>query len=322
MVKNIIKFILIAIFLVLGIFNIFLITVYAYYKSNKNIRHPITDSASWMTNKINRDTPLSKLNIPGSHDTLTYYWCDTFNPYQIAISLWAQTQKINVYDQLLCGCRYFDLRITWDNLDKKWYGIHGNFVNKNVTYEDALKDLDRFCKEYPKEIVIWKVIIQKTQNMQKSSLEELHKTYLDKYLIPFEPTAFNKTVNSLNMTGQVILSNETTSWDAFIYDNYRELVKEGVMISNPQQGKEVLTSVYSKSYYPEGSMPVLQWITVYDTHVFSSIFYPVFYHSNNLNKAFYNWEIPPSPKNDGKYGVILFDFVCEEYCRLIWKRNE
>ena len=88
---QIVKFILKFIFLLLGVFvcafNILIITLYSYYKSKKNTVQPVTESASWMTNKINRDTPLSQLNIPGSHDTLTYYWCDTFNPYQITISL-------------------------------------------------------------------------------------------------------------------------------------------------------------------------------------------------------------------------------------------
>ena len=206
----------------------------------------------------------------------------------------------------------------WDNEDKKWYGIHGNFVNKNVTYEDALRDLDRFCKEYPKEIVIWKLSVQKSGALFPA---ELHKTYLDKYLIPFPiwSFAFETSVNSLNAKGQVILSNNTTLWDQFLYDPYTE--SQGA-VNNPQNGINVLTSIYSKSFYPRGTMPVLQWINVYDADVLSSIFYPIFYHANNLNKAFYNWEMPPSPKNDGKYGVIHFDFISEDYCRQIWQRNE
>ncbi len=367
----ILKFIFILLGTICCAINIVNVSLYIHYKVKKSKKQEVTESTTWMTNKINRDIPLNALTIPGSHDTLTYDWCDVLNPYQIMTSLWAQTQHLNVYDQLLCGCRYFDLRITWDGSDKKWYGIHGNFVNKNVSYEDVLKQLQVFCNTYPKEVIIWRLSVQKSGSLFPA---ELHKTYLESMLIPYtynlysmnpyDDPAFNMSINDLNKNGrQVILVNQSTRWNNYIEDPYTE--SKGA-INTPSKGVEVLSDIYSNKRYSGGILPVLQWINVYNTDTISSIFYPIFYHANNLNKAFSDWNLPPPPKRDKMfiyktkqvqytvppgqglyqinedstypltmtsttkyvsaevtpgYGVIKFDFLTEEYCRLIWQRN-
>jgi hypothetical protein len=305
-------------FLILGsfvcAFNLLIIVLFLYYKVVKTDQ-PFTESTTWMTTSIDRDTLFSRLNIPGSHDTLTYDWCDTFNPYQILVSWWAQTQQHSLYNQLMCGCRYFDVRIFFDGIDQKWYNIHGNFVNKNVTYENALKDLQRFCTTYPREIIVWKLNVQKSNDMYPS---DLHKTYLDSLLIPYDTKGFDQSVNDLNKKGQVILASDRSYWYYYIYDPYTE--NDGA-IKTPEDGTRILSRIYSNLVYDYGTLPVLQWITVYDTSQFSSIFFPVFYYAHNLNKAIDNWSLPPSPKRDGKYGVIKYDFVTEPFCRKIWKQN-
>lgn len=59
-------------------------------------------SASWMSS-INGDTLLTDLIIPGSHDSATHDM------------MWmARTQDKTVYNQLLSGTRYLDLRVTKD----------------------------------------------------------------------------------------------------------------------------------------------------------------------------------------------------------------
>jgi hypothetical protein len=330
-VVDIIKTILKIIFIILGIvvcsLNIIILTLYIYYKSIKK-DVPVTESTTWMTSSVNRNIIFSKLNIPGSHNALTYNWCDTFNPYQIISSWWAQNQKLSIYNQLMSGCRYFDIRIYWHNKKKNWYGLHGNYINYNVTYEEALKDLNRFCKTYPGEVVVWKLNIQKSG---KQFPTELHRMYLDSMLIPNIPNTvdntslvkmkgFNQTIDELNRKGQVILISHDSDWSDFVDDPYTE---EKGSLKTPEDGIRILSDIYSKQPYRREILPILQWITVYDKKQPSSIIFPVIYHANQINKAFDGdgWKLPPSKVGDGRYGVILVDFLDEPLCRKIRTKN-
>lgn len=61
----------------------------------------ITDTVdNWMSN-ISDDTPLSAINIPGTHDSATKF---------VMASAISRTQNLSVYEQLQAGVRYFDFR--------------------------------------------------------------------------------------------------------------------------------------------------------------------------------------------------------------------
>lgn len=300
---------LLFLFIVIGYF-LFLSLLYFYYQLQLDQSYRITSSTTWMENEIDRSIALNELTIPGSHDSLTFHWDKKFNPFEITVSYWAKTQSLSIYEQLLAGTRYFDVRIILDK--NTWYGIHGDYVNKNVTYESVLRELSDFCKQYPKEIIIWNLYVQKSSDRFPT---DLHVKYLDPLLISYEPGGFSQSVETLNKRGHVILVTPTTMWK--VESPYSESEK----INNPEDGVRVLSRIYSNREYPKDSLPVLQWITVYDIKNMDSIIYSVFYQSKQMNNALFTEEIPPVPKNRREYGVIMIDFVKQSWNNEILKRN-
>ncbi|KAG4084154.1 PLC-like phosphodiesterase [Neocallimastix lanati (nom. inval.)] len=83
---------------------------------------------------------LNQINIPGTHDSGTYDIGKTTNHKALEFylsplfwginkiqSIFAQTQNLNIEDQLLNGIRYLDVRLGLDeknNLTKELYLIH------------------------------------------------------------------------------------------------------------------------------------------------------------------------------------------------------
>ena len=129
------------------------------------------DYSRWMENLPNEKQlcPLKDLVIPGSHDSGTFYLHqnmeigpDESSTIQtlgnifgkIAKSVvhsWSVTQSMNIYEQLLSGIRYLDLRVAYRAEDKKFRILHGLY---GCAIEEILEDVKRFVANYPKEIVI------------------------------------------------------------------------------------------------------------------------------------------------------------------------
>lgn len=58
----------------------------------------------------NPDLLINQITMPGSHDAGMYAAEST----SLARDSWARTQSLDIYDQLVSGSRYFDLRVYWD----------------------------------------------------------------------------------------------------------------------------------------------------------------------------------------------------------------
>jgi 1-phosphatidylinositol phosphodiesterase len=102
------------------------------------IRH-----SSWMRD-IPDDTPVTTLNIPGTHDS-----CCTAGPLGFA-----KTQNLDLIDQLNAGIRFLDIRLAHyrDNLF-----VHHDVVHMRKTYGDVLKIFIRFLEQYPSETILMSV---------------------------------------------------------------------------------------------------------------------------------------------------------------------
>ena len=82
---------------------------------------------NWMSYFQNKS--INELVIPGSHDSFAYDF-KILGPNEsgmprianLFIKLWAKCQSKTIYEQLLMGIRYFDIRITKYN--GEYYTIH------------------------------------------------------------------------------------------------------------------------------------------------------------------------------------------------------
>ncbi|MFW5427375.1 MAG: phosphatidylinositol-specific phospholipase C domain-containing protein [Methylophagaceae bacterium] len=99
--------------------------------------------ADWMGHC--QDMKLHNMLIPGSHDTTTYRFRDA-----AVATLWAQTQQLTIYEQLMGGVRYLDIRI--GTSDNEIYCYHGHFPT--VLFGTVLNDIKKFLKVAGKNEVV------------------------------------------------------------------------------------------------------------------------------------------------------------------------
>lgn len=108
-------------------------------------------SSNWME-RIQDDTKLSAMSIPGTHDSATQY---------VSLSPIFQCQDTDIKTQLENGYRYLDIRLVIDGQDlilkhnfAKCKASNG-FFSKPLTIDSVLKDIYAFLDEHPSETIIF-----------------------------------------------------------------------------------------------------------------------------------------------------------------------
>lgn len=122
-----------------------------YKPAEYNLNGPVTPSR-WM-GWIDDETPLNKLDIPGTHDSFAY--CV---PHAVVEST-AKTQSIDIMEQLNIGCRFLDIRFN-QNLD----GRHGIIDCKDSLWK-AMEWIRSFLKENPKETILMRTRLENEDNV-------------------------------------------------------------------------------------------------------------------------------------------------------------
>ena len=202
------------------------------YRGPKNPTHISTNNAEWMK-KIAQENPnirLSKLFIVGSHDAATY----SIPKWRICSSA-ARTQNLNIYDQLVAGVRFFDLRMGKYGLDEEdVYVYHGLVRGGRFLWQFKL--VKAFLDKYENEFVILKI----TQENRVTIKQLLHVLYEIEYLLgPWMVTSQDKWFNWDRVTiGELItpnkrvvcLVNSSMFGDGFQYFPYLE--RRGFFLDN------------------------------------------------------------------------------------------
>ena len=131
------------------------------------------DLSNWMKEKsdILFNRSLSDLTILGTHDSGAYNLSQrempTYEPEYIevlayvgeilglpvedVITLWGKAQPSNLYDQMMAGVRYIDLRCGWLEIPGEWVTFHWETGN---TIQTLMDDVASFLKSHPQEIVL------------------------------------------------------------------------------------------------------------------------------------------------------------------------
>ncbi len=143
---------------------------------------PTAEMSSWMSH-IKDDTLLKDVVIPGSHDS----GCDEM--------MWmAKTQNRSVLQQLECGTRYFDLRVSKEDDGYKMF--HGPIKAGN--FVTILEDVNNFLNQNPSETLV--LDFQQFDNDVEFDLLNLLETHLAGKLISndfaYDDVAF---VNALTL---------------------------------------------------------------------------------------------------------------------------
>lgn len=127
-----------------------------------------TNHDAWMGQiytKEGKNPRICEMNIPGTHDSYTYYF--STRPLDPVIYKYAQAQLLSIEDQFHAGIRCFDIRFargthltkeTNEGLfgvgfEEKLYMAHGSF-NAGISTEDGVDILFKLLKEHPSETII------------------------------------------------------------------------------------------------------------------------------------------------------------------------
>jgi hypothetical protein len=144
--------------------------IYQDPKNKTNVEMALTEYGWYRIARDDKDTKwienlpdniqINQINIPGTHDSGTYAIGDTgFNLLPIRDD-YGRTQEANIYDQLMNGVRYFDIRLESNDEKEEIYLTHGGLdcMNRNTGKKYYLSDVFNeaidFLHLYEKETVI------------------------------------------------------------------------------------------------------------------------------------------------------------------------
>ena len=127
-----------------------------------------TNYDAWMGQiytKEGKNPRICEMNIPGTHDSYTYYF--STRPLDPVIYKYAQAQLLSIEDQFNAGVRCFDIRFARGThltketnegffgvgIEEMLYMAHGPF-NAGISTEDGVDILFKMLKEHPSETII------------------------------------------------------------------------------------------------------------------------------------------------------------------------
>jgi 1-phosphatidylinositol phosphodiesterase len=125
-----------------------------------------------------------------------------------------RTQKNSIYEQLMCGARYFDIRVDYDHGELVTYHRTKSMGANGQSFRMVFMQAQDFLREHDKEIVIFRLSHFRSYNEHKpantlSKLLDFLKTYSDAGL--FYKSVNPKKLHEINLgeaRGKIILAVE------------------------------------------------------------------------------------------------------------------
>ena len=158
------------------------------------------DLSNWMQNKssILWNMRLSELTILGTHDSgaynLTAVQIPTYEPEYLelliyageqlglpveeVLTLWAKAQPSDLYDQMMHGVRYIDLRCGWLEEPRHLVTFHWEAGN---TIETLMSDVANFLTEHKNEILLIEASHLEGINVDDDKLTKLVNIFEEKF---------------------------------------------------------------------------------------------------------------------------------------------
>ncbi|HEU4791968.1 MAG TPA: hypothetical protein VFS71_19945 [Flavobacterium sp.] len=137
------------------------------------------DLATWISN-IHDAKKLGELAMPGTHDAGMSILRNCSDGSGGLIGPFTKTQSLSISGQLLCGSRYFDIRVDYDHSSlitfhrTKGNGCSGQYLR------DILDETVKFLSEHKSEFAIFKIRFRNYgDNHKESDIAELVSALLD-----------------------------------------------------------------------------------------------------------------------------------------------
>lgn len=294
---------------------------------------------------LDPDTPITEVNIPGTHDSAMF----GIGSGLFEGAGFAHNQDKTFAEQLAMGVRYIDGRFCY--LDKKnrdekenIFCCHGGYIpemnGKDITLGDLLRELNTFLDDHPTEFIFLPYKCESEEDMSSGNLNnllsqifyELAEDRPERYMIAHQgdsvPTVWEAqghiilTINSNSgiFCDVCCIANTYSSGtdekvkelaEVFAIENVRPLTKDhrtftyksSTASKSERSPRLIHTSCYQAPFRTPArtSADIYKWITG-KVEKLDGVAHPTFY------KGYY-------------YGIVLFDYVKEDECRLIIELN-
>jgi hypothetical protein len=201
---------------------------------------------AWMS-FIRDDVRLIDLVIPGSHDSATHSMRGVTGPF-------AQTQRYNLLAQLVCGCRYLDLRVTWRR--GRPVIVH-NVVTGHATDYLLREQVAPFVRRFASEVVI--LDFQELARRGRTAAVEQLRAHLDadRWAQPaFSPAL---TLGDVRAGGRRFL----VLFGGMEEGEYRQMRRDGRLPAWVLRREDVLVSPYEARLYAAGGKRIPAFLTAH-----------------------------------------------------------
>lgn len=313
--------------------------IYVANSFNENIRFSVNNAdylkgvqKNWM-GLIDDNKYLSDINIPGTHDSAT----SNLDLIMYAREAMWRCQQLTISQQLDIGVRFFDIRLALDK-DNVLNLAHMSARckkadNSLLDFHDVLEFMSEFLVKNPSETIIMLV-----KEEDKKSSEEKYAFMARVYSYIESSSAKDKMYYGIDIPkikdvrGKIILMRKFTLKPAELYTS-----RSGIDVSAWEDYK----ASERKLFYPNENIAVQDFfsfmgskeeksclikshldkaISCYDKKLYINFLSIAGQPGNNhtyFERALCNYEWVGKKR----YGVIVFDFVNEEWARFIYMLN-
>lgn len=306
---------------------------------------PFSDLANWQGD-LDQDMPITEVNTPGTHDSAMFgIGSGLFSGVGFA-----HNQDLTFAQQLNIGVRYIDGRFCYvakgkaDTMDNI-FCCHGGYIpemnGKDISLNDMLNELNKFLDDHPTEYIFLPFKCESEEDMKSGQLNallasiftELAKSNSKRYMyvrqgdpVPTVSEAKGHIIATPNGSNGIfsdyccIANTYSSGTDKKVKELSRVLDINNVR----KLSKEPKTFSYSNENKPESErVPRL---------IHTSCYQAPFRTPARTSADIHEWILGKVKELDGYkppklyagyyYGIVLFDYVKEDECRLIINLNK
>lgn len=269
------------------------------------------EAISWMS-KVDDNTKITELSIPGTHDSGA-----TRSIFDVS----GKCQDTSIKTQLNIGVRFFDIRL---QLVEDDFRVVHSFVDQKLDFEDVLEDMTDFIKEHKTEFLIMSIKedaspVNATNWFEDEILEEFEE-YKD--IICFD-NSLPETIKDAR--GKIyILSRFNTPIGITAYYGWQDstsfeldnmYIQDNYCITDVTvKQKDILDTIeYAKTHKDK---LVLNFTSCYDE---DQLIPPTYAGTPAL--TINPWLEYQLDQEKGHVGIMIMDFVTLDLCKLVYRRN-
>ena len=268
-------------------------------------------NVEWMS-KVNDDTRLIDMSIPGTHDSGA-----THSIFDVA----GKCQDLNIKQQLNVGTRFFDLRL---QLVKEEFRIIHGPVDQNLKFRKVMNDLSSFIKKHSSEMIIISLKQEDSSKDNTRPFEVVLKETLDEYknVMSFSntlPTTLKEGRGKIHIISRCNLEYGYPAYEGWKDDTTFTLndlyIQDNYCIDNIKEKKDDIISTIHLANSGTNDKLIINFTSCYLDNSFPPSYAGT--TAKNINQNMISYLRQYSSFNTG---IMVVDFMSKEFAdSIIWR---